>query len=283
MKKIVLFLTIVIFAGSALYAADTWLNDEDSPVQVFLETEQGFISILSHTYKIGASSDTFNFRTMGGQEILFPFERFAVGLELFNKHRITYTYQPLEISTQVTFRDDITIDTTTFLDGTPMNITYGFPFYRLTYTYDLLGDDPTKVLGVGAALQLRNASIRFASADGEQLTVSQNLGPVPALSLYSRWELPVGLLLSADVTGLYASSAIINGADFEFEGSILDASLRAGYILNNGSELFGNIRFFGGSAVGISQYPDQYWTESSEDYTANLISSLTVSLGITAR
>jgi hypothetical protein len=33
---------------------------------------------------------------------------------------------------------------------------------------------------------------------------------------------------------------LFNGADFDFEGSILDASLRMGYVMENDLELFGN-------------------------------------------
>jgi hypothetical protein len=283
MKKIIFAVILLISVLFTVSAQESLINSEDSPAQFFFETEQGFLSVLNHTYQVGSGGDEFDFRTQGGQEILFPFERYSVGLELFDKHRITYTYQPLTILTNVVFQDDVTIDTVTFADGTPVAITYGFPFYRVSYTYDLLGNDPNRVVGVGAALQFRNASISFASADGEQLSVSQNLGPVPALSFYSRWKTPFGMILSTDITGVYASSALFNGADFDFAGSLLDASLRAGYVLKNGSEVFGNLRYFGGSAEGTSQYPDLYWTESVEDYTANYISTLTASLGITLR
>ena len=283
-QYMILALLILVIPSATIAAADTgYLATGNDDVSFFLETEQGFISILHHTIKIGETGTVFDYRTMGGQEILFPYERYTVGVELGGRHRVTYIYQPLNIVTNVTFVDPVEIDDTTFDAGTPMEITYGFPFYRLTYTYDLLGNDPDRVLGVGAALQLRNASIRFASLDGTALEVSQNLGPVPALSIYSRYAFDSGLVLTAEATGLYASSAIINGADFEFEGSILDASLRMGYALKNGSELFGNLRFFGGSAMGVSQYPDLYWTESTSDFTANYLSSITLSLGATVR
>ena len=89
--------------------------------------------------------------------------------------------------------------------------------------------------------------------------------------------------LTADVTGLYASSAIINGANFQFEGSILDASLRMGYDLKNRSELYGNLRFLGGSASGTSQYDNSSWSESVERFTDNRLGTLTVSVGLTMR
>ena len=123
----------------------------------------------------------------------------------------------------------------------------------------------------------------FRSADGENITVSQNVGPVPALHVYSRWELPSGLNLTADITGLYASSAIINGASFQFEGSILDASLRLGYRLDHGMELFSNLRFLGGTAVGTSQYDNSGWSQSQEQYTANKLGTASVTMGLAVR
>lgn len=284
MKKIVASVFfLVLFINGFIFAQSTFINDEDSSVEFFIETEQGFISIINHSIQIGDPGSLFNYRTQGGQEILFPFERYTVGATLFDAHRISYTYQPLEIITNVTFRGDIEIDGVTFTSGTPMELKYGFPFYRVTYTYDIFKDDPNRVLGLGGALQIRNASITFKSLDGSLLTTSQNLGLVPALALYSRYEFPFGLILTAEATGIYASSAFINGADFEFEGSILDASLRMGYRMRNGSELFGNIRFFGGTANGISEYDDSFWTKSQEDFTSNSIASLTISFGATLK
>lgn len=167
-----------------------------------------------------------------------------------------------------------------------MELTYSFPFYRFTYTYDVLGKHDHATLGLGLVLQIRNASIRFKPLDydetnsAKEVYVSQNVGLVPALAIYSSYEFPFGLRLSADIAGSYASSQFFNGADFEFEGSILDASLRAGYVMDNNWELFGNLRFFGGSAKGTSD-PESSWSVSSYNYTENYIAALTVSVGAT--
>jgi hypothetical protein len=103
-----------------------------------------------------------------------------------------------------------------------MELTYSFPFYRFTYTYDVLGKHDHAVLGLGLVLQIRNASIKFIPLDYDDATqdeayVSQNVGLVPALAIYSSYEFPFGLRLSADIAGSYASSEFFNGADFEFE------------------------------------------------------------------
>lgn len=285
MKKLALILLVLIVGTVNIVAQESLINSEDSPIQFFAEYEGGFLALTGHTIQIGTDGDgatNFDYVTQGGQDILFPFERFTVGALISDRHRVSFLYQPLEINTQLRFREDVKVDGVTFLDGTVMNLKYGFPFYRVTYTYDLL-EDEDKVLALGAALQIRNASIVFASSDGEQLTISQNVGPVPALSLYSRYEFDSGLNLTADVTGLYASSAIINGANFQFEGSILDASLRMGYDLKNKSEIYGNLRFLGGSASGTSQYDNSSWSESVERFTDNRLGTLTVSVGLAMR
>ncbi|NCB02110.1 MAG: hypothetical protein EOM67_08090 [Spirochaetia bacterium] len=261
----------------------------------FVETEQGAIAILSHTYQngpapAGGTSTQFDFRNQGGQELLLPFSRYAVGATIAKNHRVWFTYQPLLVETNVTFRTDVKVGENvtgtgpmTFVAGTPMKLLYSFPFYRVSYTYDVLSKVDNAVLGLGVVVQLRNASIRFESLTGgeNQLYVSQNLGVVPALAIYSEYSFPFGLTLSADIAGIYASSAFFNGADFEFEGSILDASLRASYDIGNGYSLFGVARFFGGTSNGVSQYDDDdVWTVSSYEYTQNNIATLTASVGL---
>jgi len=258
-----------------------------------VETEQGTIAILSHTYENGITpgntdSTKFDFRSQGGQELLFPFSRFAVGATIAKNHRVWLTYQPLLLETNVTFQDPVTVgvDTTdtaiTYAAGTPMKLLYSFPFYRVSYTYDVLSKFDNATLGLGVVVQIRNASIRFEdlSATPEELYVSQNLGVVPALAIYSEYMFPFGLTLSADIAGIYASSAFFNGADFEFTGSILDASLRASYDIGNGYSLFGVARFFGGTSSGVSQFDNDSWTVSDYPFTENNIATLTASVGL---
>lgn len=272
---------VAIFAllATVSVAADSLINAEDAPVDFYIEAELGFVGVLSHVYQVGSTGTEFNFFNQGGQEILFAVDRYTAGLSFADQHRIGFLYQPLLIETEVRFRSDVTIDGVTFASGTPMELAYSFPFYRLSYWFDFF-PEPAFDLAAGLSIQLRNAGIRFASSDGTQLAVSQNLGIVPALNLYSRYTFPGGLRLTLDAVGFWASSAIFNGADFDFEGSILDASLRAGYVLENQVELFANFRFLGGTARGESQFRDRFWTESSQAFTNNALATLIVSLGV---
>ena len=274
MKKIPLICVILIFSlTSPIFASQNQsiINEEDSPVQFFVDYEKGFVSVLSHTIQISKTSPEFNYVTQGGQDILFPFERINVGAVINDRHRVSFLYQPLEINTVVDFDTTVSINDKDF-DGTT-ELKYSFPFWRISYSYDLL-EDKDVTLGVGAALQIRNASIVFKSTDGSENNVSQNVGLVPALHIYSMWKTPVGINLSADLTGIYASSKIINGATYEFEGSILDASLRAGYRLKNNIEMFGNFRFLGGTSNG---------TNAEGEFTANNLATVSSTIGITIR
>ena len=86
-----------------------------------------------------------------------------------------------------------------------------------------------------------------------------------------------------DMTGIYASSAIFNGADFQFEGSILDASLRFGAKFTEIADVFLNVRFLGGSASGVSQYARLEWSNSVSPETANYLALMSVTLGATLK
>lgn len=265
-----------------LFASNSLINKEDAQVKFNFDLETGLVGVLAHTYQSGSSLEgayAFDFVKEGGQDVLFPFDRYLVGISINDRHNISLLYQPLEVNTNVTFRDDVMIDSVMFSAGTPMEIKYGFPFYRFTYSYSFVKNDALE-LAAGLALQARNASIVFKEVSGEQMTVSQNVGPVPAINLYGRYNFNSGFYLSLDATGLYASSALINGASFSFEGSILDASLRAGYPLLEGLDVFLNLRYLGGTAKGESEYVERTWTEPTQTYTSNVLSTSSFTLGI---
>jgi len=295
MKKrfIVLLVLLVSLTGNAFASSNhSLINEEDSPVQFFAEYEQGFISILSHTITIGQTGTEFNYVTQGGQDILFPFERINVGAVINGRHRVSFLYQPFELNTIVPFADKVKVDGKEFgsddpnvnTDDTPMELKYSFPFWRLSYSYDILPQEDI-TLGLGLSLQIRNTSIVFKEVNGDKVAVGQNVGPVPALHMYFMWETPVGINLSSDITGSYASSALFNGADFDFEGSLLDASVRAGYRVKNNIELFSNFRLFGGTSSGTSNYPGTNWSVTSGDgrFSENNLWTFSATLGCTMR
>lgn len=281
-QRTFLILTSLIFLSSVSLGAQAGLNNPDNPYTLELTYEAGAAKVFQNTLQVGEDSTNFDFVTQGGEEILFPFQRLSGNLSLAERHNVVLLYQPLEIVTNVAFREDVTIDTVTFDAGESVRLKYGFPFWRVSYLYDFI-DNGKLELGAGISLQLRNASIVFEGLNSDKLFTSQNLGPVPAIKLRGTYRFDNGFFAGVEVDGFYATSAFFNGADFEFEGSILDASVRAGLALRDETDAFLNVRFLGGHAEGVSQYEDRYWTESILDYTANYLSSLTLTLGFTLR
>lgn len=282
MKKRSLFLTALFFAAVTALFAQTGLNTGEKPYALELTYETGAVKVLKNTLQIGVGNTTFDFVTQGGEEILFPFQRFTGNLVLGNRHNVVLLYQPLEINTKVEFKEEVTIDTTTFPALDSVAIKYGFPFWRLSYVYDFISTD-NLVLGAGLSLQLRNASIVFESLKSGDVSTSQNLGPVPIIKTWGSYRFDNGMFAGFEVDGFYASSAFFNGADFPFEGSILDASVRFGMALRDETDGYLNVRFLGGHAEGTSQYPERYWSESVNDFTANYLASLSLTLGFTLK
>lgn len=283
MKNILKITLMMVVLLSSLFASEkTLINNLDSKVKVSFEIERGTFGVLNHIYQSGRSEEgatRFDFVEQGGQDILFPFERYVANVTISDKHKISLLYQPLTVKTNVSFREAVMIDSVVFASGTPMEISYGFPFYRITYSYAFINTEKFSLAG-GVALQARNANIVFKSQDGTALTVANNVGPVPSLNLNGRYDFDRGAYLGFEVTGLYASSAIINGASFAFEGSLLDASLRGGYTLLDGFDVFANLRFLGGTSKGESQYPDRNWSESNERYGENNLATMSFTLGL---
>ncbi|MFA7108243.1 MAG: hypothetical protein WC162_03780 [Sphaerochaetaceae bacterium] len=112
MKRSITVALLVFFVLTAIFSTEnnSLINKENAPIKFFGEAESGFFAVTGHTIQIGTSGTNFNYLTQGGQEILLPFQRFNVGATLFDKHRISFLYQPLEINTTVNFREAVTID-----------------------------------------------------------------------------------------------------------------------------------------------------------------------------
>jgi hypothetical protein len=172
---------------------------------------------------------------------------------------------------------DVRVGDLRYPKGTPVDLRYGFSFWRFSYLYNFTRD-PEKELAIGASLQLRDASISFASKDGTLFRVSQNLGPVPAIKFRTQWPLNGQSWLGAEADGFYATSAIFNGANFSFEGSIYDASLRYGYKFSESVRGFINARFLGGNAKGQG-----YEVAGLGRYTDNALNTFSFTLGFYLR
>lgn len=273
-------LTILLLATAQATTptpSDSWLNAPDRPVAARLNAEVGFLAPLAHKIQSGTDGTYFDYVKDGGQNLLFPVFRFSADADI-GRSTIVLLYQPLQINTAVTFYDDVVEDGVLFPAGTPMNLEYGFSFWRGSYLYDVVKEPGTE-LAFGASLQIRDADIRFSSADGELRITNRDVGPVPLLKLRARTPLGKHLWGGLEVDGIYAPVKYINGADTDVVGALLDASVRGGVALPHGTDLFLNVRYLAGGAEGSDKSPDGL----GDGFTKNWLQFLTVSVGATIR
>ncbi|MBD3344135.1 MAG: hypothetical protein GF401_03630 [Chitinivibrionales bacterium] len=262
---------LVLHFTGTVNAADNDLKD----VRLSALVEYGFVAVLDHRIQFGKDGDYFDYRADGAQDVLFPALRLSAELTLKNRHTFVVLYQPLRLETEARLDQNLRVDILDFAAETPMHFLYDFPFYRFSYLYDFISGTTTE-LAAGLTLQIRNATIRFASLNGELLRDNRDIGLVPALKF--RWTHRMSHLVwvGAEADGIYAPVSYLNGSDEEIVGAILDASLRAGtFVFNNKGRVFANFRYLGGGAVGTNT-DDQ---GPGDGYVKNWLHFLIVSLG----
>ncbi len=242
-------------------------------VEWSLSTELGFLVVASHIVQLGEDGSRFDYRTEGGQDVLYPFFRLSTDLKFKGRHTITFLYQPLRLTGETVLDEEVVFDETTFPAGTPLDSFYGFPFWRISYGYDFLRRRGDEVL-LGFGLQIRDATITFTSADGSLRADRRDVGPVPLLKFRGRWGFASGVWWGTEIDGIYAPISVINGSDEDITGALLDASLRVGYDFTDKVSRFFNVRYLGGGAEGSS---------SSDGYTKNWLHFVTLSLGVELR
>lgn len=298
-KTLALVLTLAVVLTASL-SAQTEEESDSAAVSVSATAEFGFVKSLYHDIQIGEEGYRFDYVDEGGQEILLPYKRFEVEGLLGGGHEISFLYQPLTLQTRTRVDKDggIKIDDVLFADDTPLDLQYGFDFYRGTYRYRFADSNGWKV-SAGAGLQLRNASIIFDGYEKnpevngdfkEARVVTQDLGPVPVLSFALRRggsegsKKSKGVFLEASLDGFYAPVKYLNLDNVDVIGWLYDAALRLGVPAGNYGEAYVSIRFLGGGAEGTAGDRSR-WTQSISDprYTWNNLNLAVLSLGVRLR
>ncbi|MBD3183002.1 hypothetical protein GF312_11975 [Candidatus Poribacteria bacterium] len=256
----------------------SFLNRESNWYKLQTNLEVGFLDVLKHNIQFGENGTKFNYVDEGGQGVLFPFYRLTADIKLGKRHTVIFLIQPLDIRTEVLLGRDVVIDDLTFPEGTQMKLRYGFSFYRLSYLYDLWSAEDRE-LALGLSFQIRNATISFASADGELFRINEDVGPVPIFKLRSKYPFGNGMWIGTEIDGFYASGKYITGSENDFEGAILDASGRVGFELTDHIDAYLNIRYVGGGAKGT----DEDDKGPGDGFTDNWLHTSSISLGFYVR
>jgi hypothetical protein len=265
----------ILFLSTAL-AGEFQLNDPARSYEVELTGELGFLAPLAHRVQFSKQGSTLDYVKDGGQDNLFPFFRptasFRAGREAF-----TVLWQPLDLNTTATLERDLRVDGEVFAAGNPIDLRYGFSFWRFSWGHRVVQKDDRE-LSLGLGLQIRNATIGFTATDGSMSVVKRDIGPVPLLELEWRRHYDNGGFFEAEVDGFYAPIKYLNGRDLDVVGAIADIQLRTGVALAAPYETFVGLRYLGGGASGTGTPQG-----SGDGYTENWLHFLTVTLGVRLR
>ena len=252
----------------------SFINDPDNWLSFRGGLELGLIDVLSHTIQFSTNGTEFDYVEEGGQDIFFRFVRLTAELQLGSRHTVIFLIQPLTLNTEALLTRDIVIDDLTFPANTPVKLKYGFDFWRASYLYDF-NSSADREIAIGLSLQMRNASIRFASYDGSLFRINQGVGPVPILKFRIRLPFNNGMWFGSEIDGFYASGKYITGSENDFLGAILDASIRLGFKMSNRFDAFVNLRYLGGGARGTEEDDPG----PGDGYTENWLHTMSVTLG----
>lgn len=228
--------------------------------------EAGPVAVISHDIQFGKNGTRFDLRNDGNQDVWFPYYRFKIIFPISDESGFDLTYVPLEIKTFATLKQDLLIEDTLFPAKTNIDIVYGFPFYRAGYFSRL--DSGAWQWTYGASLQIRNASIRFTSADGNIRKVNQNVGPVPLLRAGLAYK-TVAHTFASTWEGFYAPVAYLNGSDSDVVGSFHDLKVEWQVQSQPDSATGVAIRYIGGGARGSDSDTDPATKDLS--YSSNWI------------
>ncbi len=257
---------------------DSLFNPDDAIWTIHPQYEIGFLAPITNTIQLGKQGTDFDYVKDGGQDNLFRYQRFEMFFQKEGRHHLGFLFQPCDIFTTTEARQDLQFDSVTFVDGTPMEFRYGFDYYRGTYMYDWR-EGTQDQLSFGVALQIRNATLDFRSQNGELQNTNRDIGPVPLLAMQGKFERENNQWWGFDAAGSFAPIKYINGSNTDIVGAILDASVRGGLHLEQGTDAFVNLRYIGGGAEGTSNDPDP----GKDGFVVNWLNFVTLSVGVQLR
>jgi len=208
-------LTLVLAAAAA------------ASVQPWLDTEFGMAFVGYND--IGVPGDTgtrFSLMDLDPDPALFV--RIRPGITI-GRHSLSVLVAPLRIEAGGVLESPVSFAGTVFPAGAPVDATYRFDSYRLSWMYDVYRREDL-VLAAGASAKIRDAAITLSSAPLELSAAKTNTGFVPLLTASADYRVSPELKLRVHAAGL---AGPVGRAEDVFAGVVWTpsdiTSLRAGY------------------------------------------------------
>ena len=170
----------------------------------------------------------------------WPAGRHYLTWNINTKHGLRALLAPLSVTETGNISEPVNFAGETYQPGTPVEATYQFNSWRLTYHYRFLDREKMR-LWVGFTAKIRDAKIELSQ--GETTSKETDVGFVPLLYLAADWSLTERLHLLFDFDGLAGGP-----------GRAFDIALKLGYDFNDHWGITGGYRTIEGGADVDSVY-----------------------------
>ncbi|MFT7155796.1 MAG: hypothetical protein ACI8Q1_000799 [Parvicella sp.] len=221
--------------------------------QAFVNAESGAVFTGYNNVRIPGDVGTlFSLKTdLSPQSSAFL--RLRAGYTINSKHTISALYAPLTIKSSGSLSFPINYERNTFAANTPLDATYTFNSYRLTYRYRFV-QKPKFEFGLGFTAKIRDAEIAIASAD--KRVSKTNIGFVPIINFRLNWKVneKIGLLFEGDALAVPQGRAedVLLAGTYKFSDKL---TARLGYRLLEGGagndEVY-NFTLFHYASIGLT-------------------------------
>ncbi|MCF8235967.1 MAG: beta-lactamase family protein [Bacteroidales bacterium] len=181
------------------------------------------------------------------------FYRLSAAYTIKSRHTVLLLYAPLQTKSEGRIPHEVLFEGEVFPENTPLEGTYKFNSYRLTYRYDIV-KNPSLEFGLGITAKIRDAKIALSSPG--LASEKTNVGFVPLINFRLFWSVGerFGLLLEGDALAAPQGRAedVLLAASYGLSDHF---RIRAGYrILEGGAdnEEVYNFSLFNYASAGIT-------------------------------
>lgn len=158
----------------------------------FVDVEGGAVGSSYNDIRIPGDTGTMFSLTDGLESKVEPFFRLRVGMTLGRRHTLSLLYAPLTVKSSGTLPYILQYFGVTFPQDTPLDATYKFNSYRISWRYELVDREKIR-FGIGLSFKIRDAAIKVT--DGTDTAEKTNVGFVPLINfrleylVSSKWSL----------------------------------------------------------------------------------------------
>ena len=220
---------------SVLFVVAVLFLIPSAKAQLSLDIESGAVIAGYNDVRIPGDAGTLFSLTNDLNAKPTAFIRLRAGYTIKSRHTISILYAPLTVKSDGSTTFPIDFEGVSFPANTPLDASYTFNSYRITYRYDIV-KKPKFEFGLGFTAKIRDAEIALSS---QGLASSKtNVGFVPIINFRLNWLMneKFGLLLEGDALAAPQGRAedVLLAATYKINRKI---ALKAGYrILEGGAD-----------------------------------------------